>query len=403
MKKLTKMQELVLDLTACTLFDKEIKNIADVDIDYDDLLYESRIQGVLPIVYSAMSHLNLDVTALQKQYLQTVAKNIRVVYQHIEIGNLLHSNGIPYSILKGCASASYYKEPLLRTMGDVDFLVSNDDFERVTQLLKSIGYKPEGEGSNIHIAFHRTSEKILTICEMHRSINGVPKGEIGDKINKLFDSLIVDGHKHILQGGDIIIPDRFHHGLVLLLHTAVHLTSEGVGLRHLCDWAVFVESFTEEEFKYTFELTLKEVGLWRFASLLTLCCVKYLGCTPKSCTGTADDKLLEGIIIDIMTGGNFGKKDVGRYSQIKYLSDRKKGVVSTRRPAWQLLLTINENAKRRYKFVNSLPLLLPVGWLLVILRYFVLLLLGKRKPDTIETLNNVNFRRNIYKEFHLFE
>ena len=55
------------------------------------------------------------------------------------------------------------------------------------------------------------------------------------------------------------MPSHFHHGLNLLLHTNQHLLGEGLGLRHLCDWAVFAAGFSDEEFRELFEEKLKAV------------------------------------------------------------------------------------------------------------------------------------------------
>lgn len=46
----------------------------------------------------------------------------------------------------------------------------------------------------------------------------------------------------------------------MLLHVAGHLINTGIGLRHLCDWAVFVAKFSDEGFCEMFEDKLKAVG-----------------------------------------------------------------------------------------------------------------------------------------------
>lgn len=65
-------------------------------------------------------------------------------------------------------------------------------------------------------------------------------------------------------------PEPFYHGLIMLLHMRHHLLAEGMGLRHLCDWAVFVDHFSDDEFRAMFEKKLKKTGLWRFAVTVSL-------------------------------------------------------------------------------------------------------------------------------------
>lgn len=61
-----------------------------------------------------------------------------------------------------------------------------------------------------------------------------------------------------------------------------------------------------------FEKPLKELGLWRFAQVLTRISINYLGAGEREWAGgepePVDDQLME----DIVSGGNFGFKDDSR-------------------------------------------------------------------------------------------
>ncbi len=397
-QKINNNQKLLLDLCAKSLFCKEV-TIPD-GFDCNELVEESKRQTVFPVAYSFVKDKCGDVDS--KTFSQIIAKNIRVEYGHNEVHKVLTENNISYVVLKGVASASYYKEPMLRTMGDVDVLVCPENIAKADKLLKSIGFitTDDVDGDNMHIGYKR---KDGVTCELHRRVNGVPQSEVGDTVNKYLSNIFDSVQEYETANGSCVVPDKFHHGLILLLHTASHLTHEGVGLRHLCDWAVFVNSFSDDEFISLFEKPLNEIGLWRFAQLLTLCCVKYLGCDAKAWAGEADDELLDRIIIDILNGGNFGHKDPERYSQIKYISDRKEGTVGKRNPVLQLFSSMNAKTKIEFGFVNKSKLLLPIGWLFTVCKYLYMVITGKRSLDGISTINSANSRKNIYNEFHLFE
>ncbi|MBQ8794591.1 MAG: hypothetical protein IJZ63_07640, partial [Clostridia bacterium] len=152
-----------------------------------------------------------------------------------------------------------------------------------------------------------------------------------------------------------------------------------------------------------FEQPLKEMGLWRFAQLLTLCCVSHLGCDQKEWAGEDDNNLIDSIVFDILNGGNFGTKDTDRYNQIKYISDRKEGTTAKKNPILQLCASINEKTKKEFTFVNKSKLFLPIGWIFTVCKYFYLVVVGKRKIDTISTINGAKQRKEIYNEFKLFE
>ena len=394
----TDTQKLLLDLCACALFEKE--SVIPEDVDYKELIDEAKRQTVFPLIFSAVSD---KVTEKQRmRYSQTIAKNIRVDCAHSEIHTLLSKNGIKYVILKGAASASYYREPLLRMMGDVDFLVSPDDIEKVDSLLKSIGFVTDDDinGDGKHIGYKRSDG---IVCEMHRSVNGVPNNDKAEIVNEYLFDIIDTAVLYNSDNGECVVPDKFHHGLILLLHTASHLTSEGIGLRHLCDWAVFINGLSNDEFVSIFEKPLKDMGLWRFAQLITLCCVEHLGCDLKEWLGQADNDLLEAMIADILNGGNFGIKDVDRYRQIKYIGDRKERTVSKKNPVLQLFDSINAKTHTEYNFVNKCKILLPVGWLATVCKYLYLVVIGKRNLDNMATISSAKQRKSIYNEFHLFK
>ena len=391
-------QKLLLHLCAKSLFGKEI-TVSD-ELDIKELIEEAKRQTVFPIAYSLIKD-KCDGSN-DKIFSQIIAKNIRVEYAHNEVHRILSKNNIPYIILKGVASASYYKEPMLRMMGDVDILVSPNNIAKVDELLKSIGFVTTDDinGDDMHIGYRR---KDGISCELHRRIGWAPDNSVGDTVNKYLSDIFEKSVEYKTSNGSCVVPDKFHHGLVLLLHTATHLTHEGVGLRHLCDWAVFVNSFSNDEFVSMFEKQLKEMGLWRFAQLLTLCCTKYLGCDTKAWVGECDDNLIDSIVADILIGGNFGTKDFSRYSQIKYISNRKEGTVGKRIPVIQLFSSINAKTKKEFKFVNKSILLLPIGWIFTVCKYFYMVITGKRALDRISTINDANNRKCIYNEFHLFE
>ena len=398
MQKINNNQKLLLDLCAKSLFDKDI-TIPD-ELDCKALIEETKKQTVFPCCYSLIK--DKGDAAHDKTFSQIIAKNIRVEYAHNEIHRVLSDNNIPYVILKGVASASYYKEPMLRMMGDVDVLVRPEDIAKADKLLNSIGFVTTDniDGDDMHIGYKR---KDGISCELHRKIGWAPNSSVGDTVNKYLDDIFEKSVEYKMSNGSCIVPCDFHHGLILLLHTATHLTHEGVGLRHLCDWAVFVNDFSNDEFVTLFEKPLKEMGLWRFAQLLTLCCVKHLGCEQREWPGEADDELIDGIVADVLNGGNFGVKVPERYSHIKYISNRKEGSVSKKSAILQLFISINEKTKKDFKFVNKSKIFLPIGWIFTCCKYLYLVILGKRSFDNFSTVKGAQNRKLIYNEFKLFK
>jgi hypothetical protein len=241
--------------------------------------------------------------------------------------------------------------------------------------------------------------------EAHFEPAGVPKGKAGELVRSYFEDIFDTSVQIETDDGTFVVPDNFHHGLVLLLHTCHHLTGEGIGLRQLCDWAVFANSLSNDEFKILFEHKLKTIGLWRFAQLLTQISIRYLGMPEKEwAMENVDEELLNSIIKDIFTGGNFGAKDAQRISETLIISSRGKNGVGNSSMLRQLFISMNQIVYTKWPISKKLKILLPFGWCFYGGRYIVRMLLGKRKKINVnKVISSAKKRREIYKEFHLYE
>ena len=260
-----------------------------------------------------------------------------------------------------------------------------------------------GDDDSIHIAFNREP---VSIWEQHRCVNGIPEGSVGELIREELDKTIETSELVELDGAVCRIPDKFHHGLIMLLHMISHMTSEGIGLRHLCDWAVFVNSISNNEFVGLFSEKLNSFGLWKFAQIMTATSEKYLGIEHKEWIESAelDDDLLEDVITDILNGGNFGKKDLNRYREIKYISNRNERTVDSKSVLLQAFDAVNKKACDDFRFISKHRLLLPIGWLVEGGKYIGLLISGKRKAkNTSAMLKEAAKRKDTYSQMDLFK
>ena len=399
-------QTLLIDVVRYRLFDGEKPKLNNHSLKA--LLKEAESQAVYNTVFPVVED-EIQTRAPQKypqlleKYLAKLIVNTGNFHDHGELDRLMVKNSIPYVAIKGVASAYYYKSSEIRDMGDVDLLVNESDVSKAGKAAETLGYKYDhGDEGSTHIAYSR---KGLSVLEIHRSVNGIPNNELGKLIKAEIKNTIQSARRIEYAGESCFIPDELHHGLIMLLHMISHMTKEGIGLRHLCDWAVFENSFSESEFKEIFEEKLKSFGLWKFTCILCLVCEKYLGTKKKEFAVEAqtDGELPEKVMEDILNGGNFGTKDMNRYREIKYISDREGNTVSGNGVVFQAFSSLNAKAKDN-KLVKKTKLLLPVGWVVESGKYLGLVLSGKRKNKaTSEMLKEASKRRNIYNSFELFK
>lgn len=407
------VHSLLLQVISAALFGK---NTPDVTADQlMPLVHESKAQAVYPMAFSVLDS-QLQEKLSPEQYTNCSEEFFRYAIagtqnfaEHVELHELMTAAGMPYVAMKGLASAMYYPEPNLRSMGDVDFLVAKNSVAQAGKLLESVGFAVDhGEDDDgIHIAYTRPP---MSIWELHHSVNGIPNNDVGEQIKSEMDKTISTAETVEVDGATCRLPDKLHHGLIMLLHTASHLTSEGVGLRHLCDWVVFASALSDAQFREIFEKKLKNFGLWRFAQVLTMLGINYLG-APKRVwalqaveSHKVDDETLEGLMNDILSGGNFGFKDMNRYREIKYISDRSEGTVGKSGILRQGLKTMNDKVRRDYKTLGKHKALLPIGYLTEGGKYLGLLLTGKRKSsNTKQMFKEAAERKRIYSSLNIFK
>lgn len=328
-----------------------------------------------------------------KRLLQLVAQNVNVKYMHSWLHVVLATAGIPYSTIKGVTSAAYYPSPILRTMGDVDFIVREEDLDRADKVMEQAGCEWEQYLHDHHHAFHKDG---ITF-ELHWEVPGMPedKPEVKELLSDTID-------KAEMRNG-CMQASVFHHGIILLLHTAEHMLNTGIGLRHLCDWAVFAASFSNEEFRDLFEEKLKDAGLWRFAQLLSLTSAKFLSAPKLPWMGEAEDELLTGVMEDVLDAGNFGVKDSERINQAKLLTDRSSRSVKRSGALRQFIKAMTEKAHFEWPPCKKHKILLPVGWGYISVRHVARIRRGERPQMHLKSMfAGAKKRRRIYQEFRLF-
>ena len=405
---LNQIQSAVLQSISAALFGGEKPELNNTDIKA--FVEEARAQAVLNLIFPLYEN---DIKKLVSpavyagiinDYYAGVIANVNVNKEHGELHEIMTAENIKYVTVKGSASASYYPSPELRGMGDVDFLVAEKDIDRGIKALEKNGFhRDKYEFTTNQSAYMRPP---MSTWEIHKSVSGVPNGKDGELIGKALDDIIDTAQLYEIDGQKFYVPDKFHHGLVLLLHKINHMTNTGIGLRHLCDWAVFESSLSDREFRELFEEKLKSFGIWKFTQVITQVCEKYLGAPKRSWSHNPeiDDDLLERVIKDVLKGGNFGHKDDNRQRELKYLTDRDEGKLGDKGIFSQAVASLNSKVYTDHSFIDKHRFLLPFGWIAEGGKYIGLLITGKRKNSgTADMLREAAERKDIYSKMDLFK
>ena len=399
---MTDVQRIVLALVSEELLGRRAPGGVSLSgADPNAILAEGTAQAVKYMILEALLRHGDDLglseaqkERVSREILRPAGVRVKIAYSQEEMIRVMGDH--PYVILKGMAAAAYYAHPYQRLQGDVDFLVDKNELGELTALFEADGYENWLQEHDCHVVFKKPSSHL----EMHFEVSGIPEGEAGRLTRAFFDGAVFHRHKVDLEDASFYAPDPLYHGAILLLHMQHHMLSEGIGLRHLCDWAAFVDRTQKMPFWEDLIAFLKEIGLFTYARVMTRTCHLYLGsaCPPWA---QADEETCREVMEDVLTGGNFGRKDSVRSAGGLLISRHgKEGTgVSMPKKAWR---TLTHSTALHYPAVKKHPILWGIflPWRALQLARRVITGDIALRPRSVRAGKE---RRSVYERLHVFE
>ena len=404
MIKLTAEQVFLLNCMKLAVQGKHLQKLPeDISIDWKAFITEAYSQTVSLPLFDVLSQLQQQIPeeAYQKLFEQArrfTACNMRIEHAQAQLVGVLEQINCPYVILKGETAAADYPVPELRQLGDVDFLVPEEHMAAITEKMQALGYQHSWEPGD----YHQVLEKTGTCLEMHMEVAGMPKGDTR-QIAEAFFGDIYESSRLLDRGfGSFRGPGQAHHGMILLLHMQHHVVTKGMGLRHIMDWACFVDKTHEEQFWQELLLpVLQEMGLFYFAAVMTKMAAQYFGSFCPEWAQVADEQLCRDLMEDFLSGGNFGWKDEDRSNALNMLPDWEQ---DGKRPGKLKLLlqTLRRSALINRPQLEGRPVALFFAMIGRAIRYVVLYFRGER-PNLLKSAAFADERRSIYEQLRMFE
>lgn len=280
-------------------------------IDWARVVREAEHQTVAGLLADAVGLLPDEERPPRDIRLRLAATAMRCERMHAQaervLGRLAAEVGVRLVVMKGLSVGSRYREPRHRATGDIDlFYLSDADRQRADAWAKAhaseldvdnpmhLGFVYEGMHVESHAAlrefsyppyeraFRRIVKEARGAAWPRRDISGCEVGELPPTLYALF----------------------------LLCHKADHLMGVGLGLRQVCDWAVFLRAERGNIDAERFQHWLAALGLERLAEAFGRVCVEGLGLPEASLPFTLrrdDDAGLQTVLAVMREGGNFGK------------------------------------------------------------------------------------------------
>lgn len=267
-----------------------------------ELVYLSGIHGLQPILYYMLQS---DMEQIEDQYpgLPKKLRNhfISAVYQGTqqefsvqEMAERFRTSGLRLIFFKGVWVRSYYPEPQMRTMGDIDCLIMEEDRQKAHELMLGLGYS-----CNIDKGYVWVYSRGSITVEMHTRI-------AGNNISNQFGYMeyFSDAVGHTEEKDGVTYLERDYQICFLFYHIAKHLSFTGAGVRMILDIGLLARCFDNAYWERIAGM-LEEICLDKVAAAVFQLCGRWFGITVPWKEHVSEETLdkLEDYIIN---GGTFG-------------------------------------------------------------------------------------------------
>ena len=215
--------------------------------------------------------------------------------------------GFPATLLKGQGVARYYPHPVGRSPGDIDLWLSGDR-RALTDMIRS--RNPRGG-----ICYHHGDYGL--VGEFEVEVHFTPSWLYDPFLNRRLQTFFKEEARFAtveIGGADVSIPGKVFNGVYLLVHIYRHLFTEGIGLRQLLDYCMFLRSGLDAGERERVLWWLKRLHMVPFAKAVMYIMQQAFGLRPDDCLLEADDRRGRFLLDEVMLAGNFGQFDPRRSS-----------------------------------------------------------------------------------------
>ena len=272
---LSNNQQAFLALVRVGLWEKDVQLSSYQDINWQEVYRLATEQSVLGLVLAGLEH--VDVKPPKELLLQWIGEvqqiEQRNEYMNGFIANLidkLRKEDVYCLLVKGQGVAQRYEKPLWRCAGDIDLLLSDENYTKAKSTLIPISSEVANEDET-------TKHQALVIngfdVELHGRMPFLISKRVDDGIDEVLNDIFCSGNVRTWNCDDtqVFLPSPDNDVILVFTHFLHHFFIEGVGLRQICDWCRLLWTYRSKLDFLLLESRIRRMGLmteWKaFGSL----------------------------------------------------------------------------------------------------------------------------------------
>ena len=316
-------------LVRAGLWEKEAYLSKFGEIDFNKIYQLADEQSVIGLVTAGLDHVQ-DVKVPKEMLLTFIGTSLQLEQQNSAMNDFvakliekLRNVGVYALLLKGQEVAQCYEKPLWRSCGDVDLLLSDDNYVKAKDALMPLA-------SSIDDEYVQGRHLGMTIdgfvVELHGNLHCQLSSKVVRGLKAIQGDTFYSGNVRSWQNGktQIFLLSVENDIVYVFTHFLNHFYKEGVGLRQLCDWCRLLWTYRNEIDVKKIEGRIRRMGLvseWKaFYNLAS----RYLGMPDLDSrfmfNDSRYDKKADRIMEFILKSGNMGhNRDMSHFSKYPYL------------------------------------------------------------------------------------
>ncbi len=297
------------------LWEKECRLEEFEVVDFNEIYKLAQEQSVVGLVTAGLEHV-IDVCLPKDVVLQFIGETMQLEQRNIAMDKFIgvitkkmREAGIYTILVKGQGIAKCYNKPLWRSCGDVDLLLSLENYKKAKDFLSplatSIDVEEEGP---LHQAMMIDQWEV----ELHGTLHSGLYPKVDKTLDKIQKQVFEEGHIRSWSNGDVVVflPRVDEDAVFIFAHILQHFFKGGIGLRQICDWSRLLWTYHDIIDKDLLKKRLISMGImseWNtFASLA----VDTLGMPEESMPfyspATTWKRKADRVLDYIIETGNFG-------------------------------------------------------------------------------------------------
>ncbi len=245
----------------------------------------ARKQGVFGIMLDGIDKLEAtrygqtrELTAAQKlewigEVMQIEQRNRQQIAVMNDLAGRWKQQGCRVMVMKGQANGVFYPKPEHRNPGDIDCYLF-DDYARGNDIARQ-------EGAKVDESWYKHSVIIYKgeTFENHQFFVHTRDGKRGKRLNQELVEQLKDKSEEIrvIPGTVVEMPPVQWTAMFLTYHACAHFISEGLRLKQILDWAMFLKVHQSDVNWGAFYAFCDRNHLRAFANAINTIAAKYLG------------------------------------------------------------------------------------------------------------------------------